>query len=369
MSETYINDATAHLVNEIAVLVSSRDELSSSSAVQESLSRFRHTCSVTPSIIGYISTAIDAAGNRGEAFTSEQLELLMFAMIARSSSTYGTIPGVVAHLALIGEHSDAAILNENAKNETGDRRYKSHPTLLYECFAAIGEALSIPTLTPARYHILRYILLQKERQESTWTDAESVRAHLEASGLHFPKYADEDIAIALYYADRYDPALTHLHSEVIEAESRLNERADATPSRNPYDEIWLAVRCLELAMREASSVDDYTANRLSYIGAWGQVVEHLAPKLSPGSRKRATAWSEAHNDEAAGQAVGWEGAAEEGHAEDARLQAVKMIAALKPEAFSNVLNEVTRLNSLRLAFWDRVVDGLKQRETVVAAAA
>lgn len=353
MADSFINSATGTLVQEIAQLVHSQPAFRESTTIADSFRAFRHTCTVTPAIVGYIGKRTAVFGRR-PVFNADQFELLMLAMIARSSSTYGTIPGVVAHLALIGEHADAAILNENAKNETGDRAHAPHPVLLYDGFAVIGEAMRVPVLTPARYHIMRLILIGRTALDDL-ADARSVAAYLADRELHVPSHDEEDIRIALHYADKHGPDLIELHSRVIEAESRVDERKEAGTSRNPYDRKWLALRCLELAMREASSVDEHEANRLSYIGAWGQVVEHMAPLLPTCELARARAWTEAHNDEAAGQAVGWDGAAEEGHAEDARSQALKMIAALSPPAFASVLDEVTNLNDLRIRFWDEVV--------------
>lgn len=369
----FINAATGLLVDGLHRLICSQEELSASAAVSTSFAAFQETCTISPSIVGYVEARIAKAGNK-TAFTPKQLELMMLGMIARSSSTYGTIPGVVAHLALIGEHSDAAILNENAKNETGDRAHIPHPSLLYDCFAVVAPAFSISALTPARYHILRLVLLTRQQGAAELRTIADVQAYVDKAELHAPDHDEEDIGIALHYADTYGPELNQLHSRVIEAETRLDEAGGNVSARNPYDRRWLAIRCLELAMREASSVDEPETKRFSYIGAWGQVVEHLAPILPTADLPRARAWTEAHNDEAAGQAVGWEGAAEEGHAEDAWEQALKVMSKLTPATFSAVLDEVTKLNELRLRFWEEVVARLRaidiiegRDQTMVAA--
>ncbi|MEG9883391.1 MAG: hypothetical protein V6Z86_01995 [Hyphomicrobiales bacterium] len=363
MDNDFINSATRLLVRDFDNLIRSRQDFFESRVVVDSFAAFRRTCATMPSIVGYVDGRIKNAPADRIAFSPEQLELMMLGMIARSSSTYGTIPGVVAHLALVGEHADAAILNENAKNETGDRIHTPHSTLLYDCFAVIGEALHIPVLTPARYHIMRLILLGRRRTATNLTGVDAIQIYLDNADLHAPNYDRNDIHIALHYANKYGPELIKLHSVVIKAETRLDERGDTVAERNPYDRGWLAIRCLELAMREASSVDEHETNRLSFIGAWGQVVEHLAPKLSSCQLERARAWTEAHNDEEAGQAVGWEGAAEEGHAEDARDQALKVMTKLLPETFGAALDEVTKLNELRLGFWDDMVMRLEAMES------
>jgi hypothetical protein len=359
MFSGYINEATGHLVKDLKAIITRRDDLNSNIGVNENFTNFYETCKMRPAIVDYISMEIEKAGNC-RAFSAAQVQLLMLATISRSSSTYGTIPGVVSHLALVGEHADASILNENAKNETGDRSHIPHSILLYECFSVIAEALSVPALTPARYHIMRLILLERSGGDAEALGSiDAVKECFQQKEFHVPRHNEDDIAIAIHYANQYGSALTDLHSAVIETESRFTERGVTSVSRNPYDKAWLAVRCLELAMREASSVDEHETNRLSYIGAWGQVVEYLAPSLSQDALTRARAWTEVHNDEAAGQAAGWGGAAEQGHAEDARGQAVKMMETLRPQTFATVLGEVTRLNLLRLQFWDRAVDALK----------
>ncbi|MGO4449697.1 hypothetical protein AB4Y96_12275 [Phyllobacterium sp. TAF24] len=362
MQYPYINSATESLVTEIRDIIHERQDLSDEEQVLHNFKEFSASCSVSPLIVEYIANKISRLENLN-VFSDRQLEVLMLGMIARSSSTYGTIPNVVAHLALIGEHAEAAILNENAKNETGDRAHKPHPTLLYDCFAVIGRALSIPVLTPASYHILRQILIERERTgQPVMRTVDSVNRHFAENDLHIPDYTDDDIRVAIYYTERCNSSITHLHSRIIEIESRMNDRGGGTEARNPYDKKWLAIRRLELAMREASSVDDHDTNQLSYIGAWGQVVEHLVPQLPPSELVRARAWTEAHNDEHAGQAIGWGGAAEEGHAEDARIQAVRMMKTLKPLTFATALREVTAFNVVRLGFWSRIVDALKDLE-------
>lgn len=362
MDKSYPNGATAQLDQDIRALIDLRPDLSSDVALNESFTRLDETCRITPAIVGYVANKLQHETNT-PTFTDRQLALLMLGVIARSSSTYGTIPNVVAHLALIEEHQDAAILNENAKNETGDRAHAPHPTLLYDCFAVIGEALAIPALTPASYHVMRQILIERERiGQPVLQTAEAVEDYFAVNDLHVPAYTEADIRVALHYAGRCDPAITHLHSRIVAIESRMNDRSGAAATRNPDDKAWLGVRRLELAMREASSVDEHDTGRLSYIGAWGQIIEHLIPQLPLCRHVRARAWTEAHNDEAAGQAVGWEGAAEEGHAEDARTQAVTMLRTLKPTTFAMVLAEVAEFNALRLGFWDRVVRDLQRLE-------
>lgn len=358
----FINGAVEALVTDLSNAISSNHQFALNDAVVDAFAEFEASCRIRPAIIDYIESRVTSTNNEIR-FSSKQLQLLMLSIIARSSSTYGTIPGVVSHLALIGEHEDAAILNENAKNETGDRSNTPHPVLLYDCFKVIGEAFSIPYLTPASYHMLRLILIgRSKRPERDLFTVPGVKHYLLEQDLYVPRHRDEDVHVALQYCNISTPNIALLHSDILKMESRMEDGTEAPSGRNPYDKLWLTVRRLELAMREASSVDEHETHRLSYIGSWGQVVDHLVSAIPEKNHHRARAWVEAHNDEIAGQAVGWSGAAEEGHAEDAREQAVQMMKTLRPTTFASALSEVTLLNNLRLKFWVSVVEGLSALE-------
>lgn len=360
MDNEYINSATAALVEDLHKLIAEDARLAHDQTVSDAFTQFRRTCATVPSIVGYISKRLSMPPTSNiPCFSPQQIEILMLGVIARASSTYGTIPSVVAHLALVGEHAHAAILNENAKNETGDRGHAPHPILLFDCFKVIGEALSLNYLTPASYHILRYILIERGKTGApSLRDVESVKHIIARNEPHFPTYNDDDISVALYYSTLCQADIARLHSLTIKIESRMDDRGSMTNQRNPYDKHWLATRRLELALREASSVDEHDTGRLSYIGSWGRVVENLIPQIRPNDHERARAWAKAHNDEGTGQAVGWPGAAEEGHAMDARLQAMQMMRSVTPEIFASVLSEVTTLHDMRLAFWDDLVEDL-----------
>ena len=105
----------------------------------------------------------------------------------------------------------------------------------------------------------------------------------------------------------------------------MDDTGKPVDGRNPNDQISLARQSLELAVREASSVDEHDTGKLSYIGAYGLLTDALLGHVPENKRAAVTAWTRAHNDEVAGQSVGWESAAEEGHAEDARALALQML--------------------------------------------
>ena len=131
--------------------------------------------------------------------------------------------------------------------------------------------------------------------------------------------------------------------------------------RNPYDLHWKALRVLELAVREASSVDEHDTGKLSYIGAWGMVVDAMLGHIPYVDRDRALAWTQAHNDEAAGQSH-WLAGSPRRACDDARGTAVDILKTLNSEAFAQTLEGVTKQGNARLTFWDHVVTALKAKE-------
>ena len=347
----YINKPTAALVTALNSIIQGRSDLRDNAEISEAFSSFKRTSETPPAIVGYIRQKTDPA-SASAGFTKEQLELLMFAVIARSSSTYGTIPGVVAHLALIGEHDAAATIAANAANETGDRNHTPHPTMLYDSYKILGDSLNVRYPTPASYHLTRHIIQGRTKLGSNELDSvEAVESYLKTENLHVPPYTTEDITTALYFCHLIRPETIQYHTQILQTESRMNDTGSAHYERNPYDKQWLATRMLELAVREASSVDEYDTGKLSYIGAWELLVNQLVGHIPQQQHSKLLAWVHAHNDEETGQAIGWDGAAEVGHAEDARLHAVRIMESLDAPTFASVLNEITALNQSRLDFW------------------
>jgi hypothetical protein len=193
-------------------------------------------------------------------------------------------------------------------------------------------------------------------------DVGEVERHLVHSATYVPAHTGADVENAIYFAELAGHRVLRFHNEILVAESRMDEGTNGLGSRNPYDRGWIATRLLELATREASSVDEHESGRLSYIGAWELLLANLLGHVSPEDQEALMGWVKAHNDEDCGRAVGWEGAAEEGHAEDARRQAMKVMRTLDSRAFAVTVREVAKLNQLRLEFWDDVVASMQAGE-------
>lgn len=360
MVNQYINDSVKTLVVSIQDIISRNKALKKNEDIKHALAIFDHTCRISPSTIHFIINKILQADGK-LPFNLKQIQIIMAAVLARSSSSYGNIPSVVSHLSLVGAHAEAAILNENVLFGVGNRQSVPHSELLYESFRIIGEAFKVPWLTPASYHIFRLISLDGGVSAGLGTIAD-VRHFLESHAYYLPDFHDEDIEVALHYRKLAGSDIVNLHSFVVLHEAKMDDADVMVSARNPYKKNWLALRCLELAMREADSVDEFKTGRLSYIGCWGLFIEALMPWLPAIKHDRVRAWTQAHNDDLAGQATGRQGPADERHANDARFVALRMLNGLKPQTFAEVLNGVAELNQSRLAFWDIVAEKLKAHE-------
>jgi hypothetical protein len=360
----YINGPTEKIVAELDEHIYKRGDLVQSSRVIESFTAFKCMCRKPPSIVEYIRNKTDCA-NPAAGFTVDQIKLIWLSMVARSSPTWATIQSEPGLLSLTGDHDTAAIINSNAMNETGDKAHRPHPLLLYDCFAELGKALHFDALTPASYHLVRQIhRLRQLRNDGKCSDVNVIYKFLNDRRIYI-EHTPRDMQSAIDYADLSPPSLVDYHSQILRDVLGLDDRGCTAPvHRSPYDLDWMAMRGLELAAREASSVDEHDTGRLSYIGAGGMVVDALLGYVPAANRNAVLAWTRAHNDEATGQSVGWQGAAEEGHADDARITAMDILKTLDPEPFAQTLEAVTKLGNARLAFWDHVVVALEAKEHV-----
>lgn len=359
---SYINRPTERLATDVEGLVRRRGDLRESDRVTKALRGFERICRRPPAIVEYVLGKTDPEG-AGAGFTRDQIKLVMLSVVARSSSTWGTIQAEAALLSLAGDHDVAAVINANAMNETGDKDHRPHSLLLFDGFAALGEGLQVEALTPASYHLVRHIhRLRRRLGDGGFADAGAIAAYLRMNRI-CTRYTPLDMQVALGYCDISDPAFTRYHSQTLRDVLGLEDLDGiAPPRRNPYDSGWKALRLLELAVREASSVDEDDTGKLSYIGAWGMVVDSMLGHVPPAGRERALAWTRAHNDEATGQSAGWQGAAEDGHADDARGTAMDVLKTLDAETFARTLRGVAKQGNARLAFWDHVVAALESRD-------
>jgi hypothetical protein len=361
-SAKYTNSSTAALVEDVEQLIQSREELRDSREVAKTFASFKRVCEQPPTIMNYIRGKTDAA-SPSAGFNHEQLELLMLAVVARSSSTWGTIQAEAALLAMAGEYETAAIVNANAMNETGDKTHRPHSLLLFDSVGVLGDSLHTEALTPARYHMARHIhAIGRSEANGQFADAAAIQEYLHQRRIHIP-HTTRDIEVALHFCTISPPDIFDYHTRIAHDVLGLDDMGGRLcVQRDPYNADWKALRMLELAVREASSDDEHDTGRLSYIGGWGLAVDAMLGHVPYDQRTTALAWTRAHNDEMAGRSVGWKGAAEKGHAEDARHIAIDVLKTLDRTAFIQTLDKVTALGKARLAYWNSIVSSLEAKE-------
>jgi len=358
----FINVATQDLIDALEHLIQSQECLRANRRVVNAFHAFSKVCCQAPSIVLHIREAILSGLLTG--FSKKQIELLMMAVIFRSSSSWGTIPALVSNLSLVFEHLAGAIINENAENEAGDKRHRPHASMLFENFQILGETLGLYYLTPARYALTRQIYrLRDEFDDPSYSDVDKIKEFLKEKNIYIPEFTANDIKVAIYYCDLAGRWIGTYHTEILRRILGIDDTGGrVSSSRNPHDQSRLAIQLLELAAREASSVDEYDSGKLSYIGAYGLLTDALLGYVPEEKRAVATAWTRTHNDSISGQALGWENSAEEGHAEDAKDVALRILERVSADEFAQALEVVTETSLLRLEYWDNVVAQCRQWE-------
>jgi len=385
----YVNDSTEYFINELEKFVSNHENLANNQNVIEALNELKQACTEKPKIIDWLAHRVNSTAPRA-SLTKEQLELLMALMMFRSSSTYTAIPNVVKRLGAISMHDDAAKINSNAKEETGDKSHEPHPNLLYKNFRLLSETLSphcqaqgettdMQYLNPASYQMARYIYrLRKTESNPAFGNNEGDFEKFKAAsrGKLFPACTQEDFKTAVYICNLAPPGIADYHNEVLKRTEGCDEYGSGRAIRDPNDAFSLVVSVLELAVREASSVDE--PGRYSYIGSYGEIAKqylsYVRKKVDDGYflSREATGrvrddimkWSDNHNDAVTGKAQGWEASAEEGHAKDACEVALSKTElaieqGLSPDKFAAALHEVTELCRARLEFWNMGIERLE----------
>lgn len=253
--------------------------------------------------------------------SARQLQVLTMGVAFRSMSSYAAIGMAVVQLQTAGYYRWAAIINENLKDEVGDRTRRSHAELLYDNFRIVANRLGFTPIDPE-------VFLQIAASFAG-----------EACGvIKQPGPADRQTVET--YCGLADARMARYHHEV-----------GANLLQPPPVHGQALIHALELAVREASSVDDFAAGKLSYIGVYGRVTECLVEGLDLEERRSAIAWAQAHNDESTGRDAGWNGASEEGHAEDAKRLVAELIPQATDAQLIHALKTVTHLTNLRGDHW------------------
>lgn len=364
----YINKPTQLLVEAIAKKIQDTPQYRDNDNIQNAFKAYQKACQTPPAIVEYVKRHTDP-NSPDAGFTKEQLELLMAAMIFRAAPTYGAITRVSADLSDLVSHEEARIINRNVMEEIGTDTESPHPHLLYQSMYHLGEALGCKAPSRISYRMARHLLDMRKLPEfspefghNTVEDFPRLENYMREQENLLPKYAlqqagaGRDISpyrlpVAAHICDLVPPNI----AEYQEAVSNITQ-CQTKPSTLKQTNIRrVAIGLMEMATREASSVDEFDNGNLSYIGAWDKVVRSYQGYMEPYQRPGALAWSKAHGDEHEGRKAGWDDSREEGHAADAREITLKILSYLSPEMLVETLQDVTHLTQMRNQLWEDVV--------------
>jgi hypothetical protein len=257
------------------------------------------------------------------------LEALMITLYARTSSTYGALPHLVADLAFSGYFVEASILNKNAAEEIGVSQEASHPLLLAKDFFHLSQVYHVSLLTPLRYALAR----------TFWKNDELERVAL----ARVSKATEEDLRCAQYFSSLLPSCCFEYHEAV---------RAIAAPHH--HSSRMIPAQLLECALREAESADPE-----SFIGGWRILYASLMKDTSTPD----SLWAFTHHDEAFGRESGWEESVEEGHADDARGLALSFLQTLEGEQLTDVIRTAVQLQLKRHALWQSALGSVNHHLT------
>lgn len=317
---------------------------------KEVLEELRENLTQFPAILGYTKEI-----NNKSKIGIRQLQLLLMSVIFRSSSTYSTIPYLLTCLNLVSEYAWASIINKNLNEEAGNGLTPSHPQLLFENFRILGETFNIAFLTPASYSLTTLLHQLDARHALKLThDPKAFHHFLLSKELYTPEYTSLDLQTASYYYNLGGAGIISYHKHI--NEQLMNQTSD------PRDALCLCTQALELAVREANSVDEQANGHLSFIGSYESVVNAILSKIPEDKRDQATVWFRVHNDVHLGKEAGWQESAEEGHAKDACNLAIYLLNRLSSESFVKVISAVNEICEQRSIYWDYVVKQLKNLE-------
>jgi PIN domain nuclease of toxin-antitoxin system len=351
-SHNYINLPTQQLLDSVEEYISHHSELSQHPNVREAFHSLETVSERVPSFVSYVTERLHLPLDCGGLNAGEIIQLEMF-MLTRVLSTYPSIPLLVGQLHLCGEYGAAAQINSNAMDESGGKGKSSHHELLISSLNIIAKHLGgLPVTTKLMVAAIQIYELKHKSARKKISDQELLWDQLLREG-HYVPISQEELPTAVELAGLLNDDMLRYHRHV--HKTLLQPSLYKTSDRR-----MLALATLELAKREAESVDEKEAN-LSFIGAWEEIVHFYKNQLSPDEYAKALAWSAAHNDEKEAKKAGWQDrSAEDGHARDARDVALHFLKALNPTEFVQVIEQVTENARLRLQHWDHLVAALRQ---------
>lgn len=348
----YINTPTQQLINDVEMHIDSQVGLSQHSSV---LQAFRSLQNISKVVPGFVQFIAEQLGNYSSQTSLNQRELALIEihLILRTLSTYAAIPTLVGQLQLIGEFEAVERINSNAIDEGGGKGNPSHHELLNTSLSIVAHHLGgIPVTTKRLAAAIQIYELRKTNSDYETLKDDALWEQLMADNQYLP-IQKEELPLAVEIAG-------FLNDDILRYHRHIQKTILVPAMMHPFNKKLLALATLELAKREAESVDEKDGN-LSFIGAWEQLTQSFQNSLSPDELKQANAWAAAHNDEEEARKAGWQDrSAEDGHARDAREVALYFLRPLNPVEFAEVLEQVTENARLRLQHWDYLVASLNE---------
>jgi hypothetical protein len=351
----YVNPPTKQLLDAVEKFITDHNELAQHPQIIKAFDEFQAVSREVSAFVRLIDERRRGASAPAD-FTAKQITLIQIYMLLRTVSTYAAIPQLVGHLHLMGEYALAASINANAADEGGGKGALSHHEMLTNSLSIIADHVGALPVTTKRlvaairiYELHDIIGSQLDDPVALWARLKSHRPFLPISRKELP--------IAIEIAALLNENMLHYHRHIHKT-LLMPTMVESSNKR------FLALAALELAKREAESVDEPGGNR-SFIGAWEQLVESYRDRLSPDACQTALAWSKAHNSPEEAAKAGWsDKSTEDGHARDARELALYFLTFLNPSEFAHVLERVTENAQLRLQHWKFLVASLKNGTNV-----
>jgi hypothetical protein len=346
----YINTPTRLLIEAIGNYISEKEELLQRPRVVKAFQALQEISEKVPSFVQYVEDNID---RNPSSLSQKELTLIELYLMLRVLSTYTTIPVLVGHLQLCGEYEAAALINSNAIDEGGGKGNPSHHELMINSLNIVARQLrSLPVTSKHLVTAIRIYELITGTPGIKISDHETLWGLLQSDAQHIPIQKAE-LHLAVEIAEMLDDNMLQYHRHI-------QETILTPPIPQIIGKQTLAIATLELAKREAESVDEKESN-LSFIGAWEKLIQYYKSHLPLADYEKAIAWSAAHNNEEKAKNTGWyDRTAEDGHARDARTVALHFLKTLNATDFAETLEQITKNTALRLEHWDHLVDSLNR---------